>query len=192
MAPLMAVYPIMVVMAKVKLLMREGTLSGSSTCSMICIGVAPMLCAVSMMLGFTSRRLDSTSRATKGKAATTSGTMEATVPTEVPMISRVSGMTITIRIRKGMERNRLITTFRNFIKGFGRGRMPFASPATRIMPNGRPITMAKKVAKKVTYTVSHKACGKSLRNIAQASCNFSGVNALAKFMPVPPLRQMRM
>ena len=50
-----------------------------------------MLWAVSMIFGLTSRRLPSTSRATNGKAAMTSGTMDATVPTAVPTISRVSG-----------------------------------------------------------------------------------------------------
>ena len=67
-------------MAMAALLISEGTLSGSITLQMICSGDAPMLCAISMILGFTSRRLLSTRRATKGNAATTSGTMEATEP----------------------------------------------------------------------------------------------------------------
>ena len=106
--------------------------------------------AISMMFGLTSRRLDSTRRATNGNAAMTSGTMEAVVPTDVPTITRVSGITITIRIRKGTERSRLMMTLMAFISSGGIGRMPFSSPATSSMPSGRPITMAKKVAMKVT------------------------------------------
>ena len=128
---------------------RLGTLSGSITCRTICIGEAPMDWAVSMMLGFTSRRLDSTSRAIKGNAAMVSGTMEATVPREVPTIARVSGIIITIRIMNGMERSRLISTFRNPINGAGRGRMPFFSPVTSSTPSGRPMMTAKSVASRV-------------------------------------------
>ena len=58
---------------------------------MVCMGEAPILRDISMILGLSSRRLLSTRRATKGKAATTSGTMEATVPTAVPTTARVKG-----------------------------------------------------------------------------------------------------
>ena len=74
----------MVVMAMVALEMREGIASGIMTLMMVCMGEAPILRDISMILGLSSRRLLSTRRATKGKAATTSGTMEATVPTAVP------------------------------------------------------------------------------------------------------------
>ena len=191
MAPLIAVYPMMVVMARVKLLMRLGTLSGSMTCSRICIGVAPMDCAISMMLGLTSRRLPSTRRATKGKAAMTSGTMEATVPTDVPTMRRVMGMTITMRMRKGTERRKLMMTLMTFMTGAGQGRMPFSSQATRIIPNGRPRRMAKKVERRVTYSVSQRASGKSRMTISHASASFSGVNALAKLIRHPPFRIRR-
>ena len=103
-----------------------------------------------MVFGLTSRRLPSASRAMKGKAAITSGTMLATVPTTVPTISRVSGNTSTIRIRKGIERSRLMTTFSACISPAGRGRTPPFSPTTRITPKGRPITMAKAVERIVT------------------------------------------
>ena len=122
----------------------------------------------------------------KGKAATVSGTMDATVPTEVPMISRVSGIIITIRMINGTDRSRLISTFRKLITGAGRGRMPLDSPVTRITPSGRPITMAKKVASSVEYRVSHIANGNSFSRHSHASCSFSGVKALAKFISPPP------
>ena len=84
-----------------------------------------------------------------GKAATVSGTMEATVPREVPTITRVSGMIMTIRIINGMERSRLISTFRKPISGAGRGRMPFFSPVTSSTPSGRPMITANSVASNV-------------------------------------------
>ena len=76
--------------------------------------------------------------------------MDATVPTEVPTIRRVSGMTTTIRIRKGMERRKLITTLMIFISQPGMGRTPLGSPATSIMPRGRPMMMANSVESRVT------------------------------------------
>ena len=62
---------------------RPGRLSGIITLVMIWKGVAPMLWAASMTPASSSRRLVSTSRATKGKEATTRGTMVALVPTVV-------------------------------------------------------------------------------------------------------------
>ena len=79
-----------------------------------------------------------------------SGTMEATVPTAVPTISLVSGNTTIIRIRKGTERKRLITTPSVFISQLGSGRTPPFSPATRRTPRGSPRTMARAVATTVT------------------------------------------
>ena len=137
-------------MAIVALEIREGILSGIITLQMICIGVAPMLCAASMMLGFTSRRLLSTSRATNGNAAITSGTIDATVPTVVPTIRRVSGKTMIIKIKNGTERSRLITTLSTCISPFGSGKTPFFSPATSSTPSGSPSTMANAVDKTVT------------------------------------------
>ena len=92
------------------------------------MGVAPMLCAASMMLGSSSRRLLSTRRATNGKAAMTSGTMVALVPTVVPMMRRESGKTMIIRIRNGIERSRLIRTFSTLISQRGKRQhaVPFA------------------------------------------------------------------
>ena len=80
----------------------------------------------------------------------TSGTMEATVPTVVPTISRVSGKTMIIRIRNGTERSRLMTTLSTCIRPFGSGRTPFFSPATSSTPSGRPSTMANAVESTVT------------------------------------------
>ena len=140
----------MVVRAMVAFWIREGTLSGIITLQTICMGVAPMLWAASIILGSTSRRLLSTSRATKGKAATTRGTMVAVVPTAVPMISRDRGNTMIIRIRNGMDRSRLMITFSTDSTGFGRGRTPSFSPATSSTPRGRPSRMAKAVDSTVT------------------------------------------
>lgn len=53
--------------------MSEGSASGKSTFMMICMVDAPMDCAASMTPPSTSSREDSTSRATKGAAAMTSG-----------------------------------------------------------------------------------------------------------------------
>ncbi len=83
-----------------------------------------MLCAASIMLGSTSRRLLSARRAINGNAAMTSGTIEATVPTVVPTIARVSGRTIIINIRNGIERSRLTITLSIRIIGRGSGSTP--------------------------------------------------------------------
>ena len=137
-------------MAMVKFETSDGTLSGSITFVIICIGVAPMLCAVSMMLGLTSRRLLSTRRATNGAAAITSGTIVATVPTTVPTMSLVRGNTRIISIRNGIERSKLIITFIMLKTGLGSGSTPSFSPVTIRTPKGSPITIAKNVDKTVT------------------------------------------
>ena len=109
-----------------------------------------MLCAASMIFGLTSRRLLSTSLATKGKAAITSGTIEATEPIVVPTISLVSGNTTTIRIMNGTERRRLTMTLITFMSGRGSGSTPPLSPHTRSTPSGSPMMKAKTVATTVT------------------------------------------
>ena len=110
--------------------------------------------------------------------------MEATEPMEVPVMARVSGMTMTISMMKGTERRKLMITLITFISSFGMGRMPFSSPVTSSMPRGRPITMANSVASTVTYTVSHRPSGNSVRNTCQASCSLSGSKAFKNwFMP---------
>ena len=76
--------------------------------------------------------------------------MVAVVPTAVPMMSRDRGNTIIIRIRNGMERSRLMTTFSADSTGFGRGRTPSFSPATSSTPSGRPSTTARAVDSTVT------------------------------------------
>ena len=169
-------------MARVKLVIRLGTDSGSITLKRICMGDAPMDWAASMMLGFTSLRLPSTSRAIKGKAAITRGTMDATSPTAVPTMARVRGMTTTTRIRNGTERRRLMITLMVLIRTGGQGLMPFLSPTTSTMPRGIPIRMANRVARMVTNRVCQVAARKSLWIRFQASWSFSGVKALAKFM----------
>ena len=109
-----------------------------------------MLWAASMILPSTSRRLLSTRRATKGNAAATSGTMVAVVPTAVPMSRRERGNTMIIRIRKGMERSRLMMTLMTCMSQRGRGRTPFFSPATSNTPKGRPSTSDSAVLTTVT------------------------------------------
>ena len=91
-------------------LSSEGRASGSSTLTMICQVLAPMLWAASTTPLSTSSREDSTRRATKGAAASTSGTTVALLPMVVPTRKRVKGMTAIIRIRKGKERVRFTTT----------------------------------------------------------------------------------
>ena len=109
-----------------------------------------MLCAASMILGFTSLKLLSTSLATNGAAAITSGTMEAAVPTTVPIISLVSGKTSIISMRNGIERSRFMITFKTLKTGFGSGITPPFSPATIKTPKGSPIRIEKNVAATVT------------------------------------------
>ena len=140
----------MVVSAVVMLEIRPGRHSGIMTLVMIWKGVAPMLWAASTTPSSNSRRLVSTRRATKGKAATISGTMVALVPTVVPTMARVSGNTQIIRIRKGTLRRMLMTMLIRCISQPGRGRMPSLSPATSSTPSGRPSTSAKAVESTVT------------------------------------------
>ena len=71
------------------------------------------------------------------------------MPREVPTMTRVSGIIITIRMINGMERSRLISTFRKPISEDGSGRIPFFSPVTSSTPRGRPIITAKRVARSV-------------------------------------------
>ena len=101
----------------------------------------------------------STRRAINGKAAITSGTTVAGVPTTVPTIRRVSGKTIIISMRNGTERKRLIKTFKKCKIPLGTRRIFPFSPATSNMPSGKPITAAKNVESTVTYTVSQMASG---------------------------------
>ena len=137
-------------MAMVALEISDGTLSGISTLTMICSGDAPMLCAASMTPGLTSRIQLSASLAINGKAAMTSGTMDATVPTGVPTISLVNGITMIIRIRNGTERSRLISTSSRVSSHRGSGRMPSLPPTASSTPSGRPMMMAMAVETTVT------------------------------------------
>ena len=109
----------------------------------------------------------------------TSGTMDATVPTEVPTIARVSGKTIIIRMRNGTERRRFMMTLRTCMSPLGRGRTPFFSPATSSTPRGSPIITANSVAMMVTYTVSHIASGNSVIRISHASSSVCDENILS-------------
>ena len=140
----------MVVSAMVTFWISEGTLSGIMTLQIICKGDAPMLCAASMMLPSSSRRLLSTRRATKGNAAATSGTIVAVVPTAVPMSALERGRTMIINIRKGIERRRFIMMFSRCISQPGSGRTPSFSPVTSRTPSGSPITRESAVLRTVT------------------------------------------
>ena len=103
-----------------------------------------------MIFPSTSRKLPSTSLATNGNDATTSGIIVGAVPTTFCIISLVSGITITINIRNGTDLSRLITVFNADNTGLGSGSMPSFSPTTSRTPRGKPITSAKKVAITVT------------------------------------------
>ena len=118
---------------------RLGSASGSITLVTICQAEAPMDWAASITPWSTSRREDSTIRATNGKAAITMGGMVAMVPTLVPTMILDRGRVMIMRIRKGTLRSRLITTFSTAIKGLGRGLMPSFSPVTSSTPRGRPM-----------------------------------------------------
>ena len=69
----------------------------------------------------------------------------------------VNGMIITVRIINGTERRKLIRTFKNHMIGRGSGRIPFCSPVTNKIPSGRPMRIAKNVARNVEYSVSQIA-----------------------------------
>ena len=84
---------------------------------------APMDCAASTTPESTSSSEDSTSRATKGAAAMTSGTTVALLPMVVPTRRRVTGMTAIMRMRKGKERVRFTTTSSTLYTS-GRGLIP--------------------------------------------------------------------
>lgn len=88
--PLIAEYPRTVVIASVASDISDGTLSGNHNLYDYLKRRSAMLCAVSMIFGLISLMLLSTRRAINGKAAITSGTTVAGVPTTVPTIRRVS------------------------------------------------------------------------------------------------------
>ena len=125
--------------AVVKPAIREGLHSGIMTLVTICQGEQPMAWAASRTPWSISRRELSTTRATKGAAAMVRETMQAVVPMEVPTISRARGWHTTIKMVKGTDRSRFTMMFSARINPRGRGRIPPASPVTRMMPKGRPM-----------------------------------------------------
>ena len=78
-------------------------------------------------------------RATKGAAATTSGTMVAVVPKALPTMSRVKGAMASIRMTKGMDRPMLTIQPSTVLSAF-MGFKPFLSVMMRATPSGRPST----------------------------------------------------
>lgn len=76
---------------------------------MICRVLAPIAWVASMMPLSTSRSAVSTRRAKNGVAPTTSGGMAPATPSEVPVISTVSGIITISRMMNGNER-RMFTT----------------------------------------------------------------------------------
>ena len=130
-----------------------------------------MLWAASMTPASTSRILVSTRRDTNGNDAMTSGTMDATVPMDVPTMARDSGMTMIIKIKNGTLRSRFTRPFSNAMSQRGRGRTPPCSPVTRQTPSGRPMTSAISVATTVDHTVSHVSngmVGKICKNVCHS------------------------
>lgn len=75
----------------------------------------------------------------KGRRTDDHGTMVAVEPMEVPTMARVKGMSMTARIKKGMER-RMLTTMPSTVLSTGMGRTPFLSVVTSSSPSGRPMT----------------------------------------------------
>ena len=86
----------------------------------------------------TSLAEPSTRRATKGKAATTSPTIMAVLPTVVPTIRRVRPFSRKTMMRKGTERRRFTMVPRTLLRT-GLGRRPSLSVTARTRPSGRPM-----------------------------------------------------
>ena len=83
----------------------------------------------------------------------TSGTMAPGTPSEVPTISRVSGMMATSRMMNGTERT-MFTIQPSTVLSGAFGRMPFFAEVMSSTPIGRPITYASSVATAVMMIVS--------------------------------------
>ena len=143
-----------------------------------------------MMLGSSSRSDDSTSRATKGNAAITSGTITPASPTAEPSSIRVKGISSTIRMMKGADRSRLMIQLTRDISHRGRGRIPLASPVTSMTPSGRPIRIASRVDIREIYKVEPVAARKSSRISTQASAIFFSLKYRARYSAIrsPPPR----
>ena len=77
-------------------------------------------------------------RATKGAAATTSGTMVALVPKALPTIRRVKGAMTSIRMTKGMDRPTL-TIQPSTALNARMGRRPSLSVRISATPSGTPM-----------------------------------------------------
>src|SRR5579859_3622137 len=137
-----------------------GQASGTNTLATICQGEAPIAWAASIRPGSTSRRLLSARRATKGTAATVSGTMAAVVPIEVPTSRRVSGMMAIIRMMNGVERKALTAAPRTrCTAGFGQ---IWPRPViTRMMPIGTPPIAASTLETPTIQRVSHRPSSNS-------------------------------
>ena len=89
-------------------------------------------------------------RATKGMADTTSGTIVAVDPMEVPTILRVNGMIATNRMMNGTDRSRFTKNPSTALSG-RTGRMPSLSVTESTSPSGSPNRYARKVATSVIY-----------------------------------------
>ncbi len=106
----MAEKPMRLTTERVRPERMAGKASGRSTFRMTCHDVAPMAWAASTTPRSTSLRAPSTTRPTKGAAAMERGTMAAPVPMDVPAISRVTGISSTMRMMKGVDLAALTTT----------------------------------------------------------------------------------
>ena len=94
-------------------------------------------------------------RAMNGAAAMVSGTIVAVGPMVVPVINRVTGMTVNSRIKNGTERSALMIVPRMRLTA-AFGRIPSASVTTRTSPSGRPSTYETAAATSVIYSVSNR------------------------------------
>src|SRR5579859_503346 len=137
-----------------------GQASGTSTLATICHGEAPIAWAASIRPGSTSRSELSARRATKGTAATVSGTIAAVVPIEVPTRRRVSGMMAIIRMMKGVERKALTAMPNTRFTG-ALGQICPRPVITRMMPMGTPPMVASTPATPTIRRVSQRPSSNS-------------------------------
>ncbi|MNY35785.1 hypothetical protein D3C86_1702180 [compost metagenome] len=84
----------------------------------------------------------------------------------MPTIRRVKGISATIRIRKGIERNRLTKAPRARFRA-GASKMPPLSLVTRMTANGMPSTRATNDETPTIRKVSITPCSKRSNHIAE-------------------------
>ena len=137
----------------VALLIKDGNASGSRTFVTICNGLAPKALAVSINPLGTSNKLFSTNRAMNGAAPILNGTSAAYTPIEVPTNALVNGISQTIKMINGMERNTFTNTDKTRLYKRFSSSCPFLV-RNKTIPKGSPITKPKNPDVNVIKTVS--------------------------------------